>query len=124
VRVMAGAVADPGLGFPRGQGDGHEGRTQVMRAHPLAPRRLLVKLRAANAHAPQVAPELLGQVLDVERDAVREHAVGLRRFGMVGRLPPLERREDVRPQVPVAGVVGLVRVEVDAASLQVHVAPP
>jgi hypothetical protein len=90
----------------------------------LARRRALVELRAIHTDAPQVVADLLRKVLDADRDAAlgEDVVLGLR-VGLAPVLPALQRLRHVGPHVPVARIVGLVLLEVDASVLQVDVAP-
>jgi hypothetical protein len=123
VGLVAGPVADPRLRLVERERDGDERGAEVVRPDGLADLAPLEKLLTGHPDAAEVRPEMCGQVLHVDRHAVvGEHVVGRLR-ARLPLLPTGEGLHDVRAQIPVPRVVGLVQVEDDPSPLKVDGAP-
>ncbi|MGA3124572.1 MAG: hypothetical protein ABSF69_27775 [Polyangiaceae bacterium] len=118
-------VADPRLGLARRERDRDERGAQVVRPQALPALGALVQLRTAHPDPPEVTAQLLGQVLDVHGHALfGKHVVARLRVRLAHVLPTAQRLDRIGPQVPVARIIGLVFVQVDAAPFEIHFAPP
>ena len=121
---MARAIGHPGLCLPCRERHGDERGAEVVRADGSPRDRPLEELWPVDASALQVGPELVGQVVDVERHALLlKDPRSLLEDGRPTRAPGAESADDARIEVPVARVVRLVLVQRDPAANEVDVGP-
>ncbi len=92
-----------------------------MRPNRLPRSRIFEQLGTGHAGAAYIGAQKVRQRCHIQVNAIDGEDAGVRFGGSLS--PPFERREDVRRHRPSSGVVGLVRVEANYPSNEIHVRP-